>query len=451
MGPAIHSLHSILTVASGQTARGFLGWGAVEVPMFIALPVLLVLSGFFSGSETALFGMTEAERLRFRQTGGVVGRSVEILLAHQRMLLITLLLGNMAVNVLYFVITSMLMLRAEVNVVGDMIMAVMFLLVIILVGEVMPKMLANGARTPFTTIVAPPMVVIHEFIGPLRIVLDRLVIGPLSRLTAPSEAPPQLDEDELKALLADSTRAGVIDPDEQRILREVLELRQRKVRDVMTPRVRLRALPVDASSEDVVQLVQETKFTRVPVYEDDVDHIIGLLDVKPYLLASRKRTVNLRAFLRPVHYVPQTARLDQLLEHFQSTHTRQAIVVDEYGGTAGIVAIKDVVEELVGEIPSSEGASPAPPKMIGAGRWRVDGDVSVHEWAQAFGQRLVSPRVATLGGLMFERLKREPQVGDVVEIGNVRLEVEELDGTRIKTVIVSLIPRSSKPVREVST
>ncbi len=416
------------------------GWTGADIPMLAVLPVLLLLSGFFSGSETALFSLTENDRMTLRRGGTLAGRAAEALLADQRMLLITILIGNMTVNVLYFVITSVLLMKFDAGVIAAMLLAVLFLVLLIVQGEVAPKLVANRRRLGFVGVVAPPLLTVHRLIGPLRVAVDTLVVAPLSRLTSPVETPPQLDEQELSALLDISSHHGVIDAEEQRILQDVIELSQRKVRDVMTPRVRLAAVPVGASFDDVRDLAARTRLTKFPVYEQNIDHIIGLLSVRRYLLDAREGgRADLREMLTPVHYVPESARLDQLLNRFRETRTQLAIVVDEYGGTAGVVAAEDVVEELVGDIAGIDEREPEPPMLIGHGKWRVDGGADIHDWAEAFGQRLVSPQVATLGGLIITRLGRAPQPGDAVELANVRLEVEQVAGSRVSSVIVTLL------------
>ncbi len=329
------------------------GWSVLDIPMLAALPALLGLSGFFSGSETALFALTESERITLRRGGGLAGRAVEALLTDQRMLLITVLMGNMTVNTLYFVVTSVLLMKSDLDMLGEVLLAVGFLLLVILLGEVTPKLIANTHRTGFASFAAPPMLALHSAITPLRVVIDRLVVGPLSRLTSPSGRPPRLDEKELSALLEVSGSGGVIDAEEQRILQEVIRLGQMKVRDVMTPRVRIAAVRIDASYEQVRDLAERTRLTKFPVYKEDLDHIVGLLPVRSFLLAGQSAAAGggaLQRGLTRVHYVPETARLDQLLDRFRETHTQLAIVVDEYGGTAGLVAAEDVVEELVGDI-----------------------------------------------------------------------------------------------------
>jgi CBS domain containing-hemolysin-like protein len=405
------------------------------------LPLLLLASGFFSGSETALFALTENERMSLRRGEGLAARAVELLLTDQRMLLITILVGNMTINVLYFVVTSVLLMKSGLNLLGEVLLGAAFLVVIILLGEVTPKLIANTRRVGFASFVAPLLLTLHRVIAPVRVVLDRFVVAPLSRLTSPSKRPPRLDEEELSALLEVSGSGGVIDEEEQRILQDVISLSQLKVRDVMTPRVRVAAISIDASYEQVRDLAEQTRLTKFPVYRENIDQIVGLLPVRTCLLDPPGSDVeSLQPLLTPAHYVPETARLDQLLNRFRETHTQLAIVVDEYGGTAGVVAAEDVVEELVGDIASDEQRGGLqPPKLLGPGRWRVDGASGIHDWAEAFGTRLVSPQVATLGGFIVARLGRAPQVGDRVELGNVRLQVEQIDRARVLSIIVTLL------------
>jgi CBS domain containing-hemolysin-like protein len=408
----------------------------VSLVLLLLLPALLVGSAFFSCSETALFGLTEAERSALRRDQRLAGRSVEALLADPRMLLITILLCNNTANLLYFVTSSILVMRADGSVVALLGLAVGSLVLLILAGEVLPKLLANSNRCRFAVLVAPGLLALHRAIAPLRLVLDRIVVTPLGRLTAPRRRPARLSCEELAALIAASGRRGTLDREEQRILQDVITLGGLRVRDVMTPRVRVAAVPLSASSADVEALCASTRFTRLPVYNGDLDRIVGLLQVKRYLL-DRHRP--LAEFVVPARYVPEVATLDQLLAHFRETGTETAIVVDEYGGTAGVVSLEDVVEEIVGDIDLGPVGGPREPEVLGPGRYRVAGDMSVREWAEAFGQRLVSPRVSTLGGLITSRLGRAARPRDVIGLGNVRLEVEVVDRARIASAIVELV------------
>ncbi|MDY7109667.1 MAG: hemolysin family protein [Planctomycetota bacterium] len=432
------SASGTLPGATDPASGGLLGWELVDLPLFICLPVLLILSGFFSGSETALFGLSQHQRMMLRQRGSLAGHAVDALLADRRMLLITVLLGNTVINVLYFVISSVLIMRSSAPAAGEAAMAVGFLLAIVLLGEIAPKVLAAAQRRAFAAFIAPPLLTLHRAIGPLRAGLAHGVIAPLSRLAAPHHPPMMLGDDELRSLVEVSQREGVIDTEEHRILGEVLKMRRLKVRDVMTPRVRMTALPRAASREDVMALMRETRLTKVPVHDGDLDHILGILHVKRYIMDRAATSVTDRAVMTPAHFVPDLITLDQLLDQLRRVGAQSAIVVDEYGGTEGIVSVEDVVEELVGDIVAPDDEAAEPPRLIGLGAWRISGEMGVHEWAEAFDVPLEETRVATVGGLITERLGRAPEPGDALEAGPVRLEVETVEQSRVVTVLVAL-------------
>ncbi|MCA9294857.1 MAG: HlyC/CorC family transporter, partial [Phycisphaerales bacterium] len=396
-----------------------LGWSPLDYWLLLACGLLLIGSAFFSGSETALFGMSQAQRRALHQQSPRTARIVDALLDNQRMLLITVMIGNMTINALYFVISSVLMMDSDAHATGQLLMAVVFLLVIVLLGEVLPKMFATSHRFLFVGLTSAPLFALHTLIKPLRIVVNTGVITPLSRLTAPTNRPPELSEDELHSLLDISGEAGVIDEHEQEMLRDVLEISRYKVRDVMTPRVRMLAIPDSATADDVRAALREKRLTKLPVYANDLDNIVGVLHVKRFLLDHARRPVRLRDYLSPPRYVPVMATLEQLLLHFQKTFSQSAIVVDEFGGTAGIVSVEDVVEELVGDITRGDTMEVRAPQMIGPRTWDVDGDVSIHDWAEAFGATVSSVPVATLGGLITHELGRVAVPDDVITIGNV--------------------------------
>ncbi len=424
-------------------------WSASDVPLFALLAILLVLSACFSSTETALFGLTHSQRLALRRRRSIAGRAVEALLSDQRMLLITILFGNMLVNVLYFVVSSVLLIRAGSPLWLQAILGIVFLLIIVAVGEVIPKVLANANRVAFIRILAPPLFTMHRFIGPLRVILNSWVVSPLSRLTSPPESPPELDEEELKALLEISGRQGVIDTDEQRGLQEVLNLSRMRVRDVMTPRVKMVAINQEESHEKILEIISKSRLTRMPVYSSDLDHIVGNLSVKSYLTQSQLGPGDISSALYPMRYVPEIATLDQLLEHFRESASKIAIAVDEYGGTAGIVSIEDIVEELVGDIVAETDQQTKPPVQIEPGAWRVSGGLSIRDWPEVLGHLVWRTSVVTLGGLIFDRLGRAPAVGDIVKIGNISIEVEAVDSHHVTTALVKTtsIPVSKEDVQ----
>ncbi|MCZ6836486.1 MAG: hemolysin family protein [Planctomycetota bacterium] len=406
-------------------------WGPFEYGLLISLFPLLLASGFFSGSETALFGMSHPQRMKLTQSGSLAGRAVESLLNQPRMLLITILLGNMVVNVFYFVISSVLMLSLKANVAINLVAILTSLMMLVLLGEVLPKIIANTRQIMFAKLVATPLLTLHTIIAPIRIVLERFVVTPLSRLTAPSLVPESLDERELRELLDLSGASGAINPEERRMLGDVIKLGRLKVRDVMTPRVKVLALEEGSTRDELIEVLAKKRLTKLPIYQSDLDHVVGVLHVKQFLIARHERvTLDLPEVDTPL-FVPEIATLDKLLAHFRVAPLQSAIVVDEYGGTAGIVSIEDVVEEIVGDIVGTDESRKIHIRTIGDGVWSILGQMNLQEWATRFDLNLENALTSTLSGFVVEQLGRPAEVGDVVEFQGVRLEVMSVDGSLI--------------------
>jgi CBS domain containing-hemolysin-like protein len=419
--------------------------GTGDLPLLLSLPVLLMISAFFSGSETAVFGLTGQHCARLGRQDTLFSRATMTLLSDPRMLLITLMLGNMIANVTYFVVSSVLLLKYNRTSHPAVLLAIataLPLVAIIIFGEILPKLVANTARLTWVRITAVPLLAIHEIIAPLRILLANWIITPLSRLFSPRRRPPSLTADELASLLAISQQRGVIDRSEEQLLREVVQLNQIKVRDVMVPRVDVRWIDRRATPAEVDRLIRETRIARFPICNGDLDHVEGVLYVRRYLLAGGAGgKPDLVKLTRPVRFVPELQRVDQLLIDMRRFHDHMVIAVDEFGGTAGIVTMKDVVERIVGDLDMDqapgEGTVPEA-ELIEADVWRVDGGLSVHDWADAFNQPHLPARVATVGGLVMALLGHTPQPGDTARLGNLHFEVETVDGLRIQSVILHL-------------
>ena len=432
--------HFVAPTLDGLTASAAngLAWTGADVPLLVLVPILLLLSGFVSGSETALFSLSEAQRLGLRHRRALAGGAIDALLADRGMLLITILLANTTINVLFFVITSVLIIRSGLGALGESLLAVGFLLLIVLFGEIGPKVIATHLRMQYAALAAPVLLTVHQVLAPVRLVLRHGVIAPLSRLTAPAEPPPPLSDDELAALVEISAHEGILAREERQLLRDVLEMRTLRVRDVMTPRLALAAVPTDATRTDVARITRMLRRTKLPVYERDLDHVVGILHVKRYLFDRTVERVDDPRVMTTPNFVPELATLDQLLDHFRRTRTQSALVVDEYGGTEGLVAIEDVVEELVGDIVGSLDPSIAPPRLVGFGRWEISGALSVRDFTTMFDLDPIDTSVSTLSGLVTERLGRSPEPGDTAQIDGLQIAVDRTERNRVQTVIVTM-------------
>ena len=401
----------------------------------IAMPCLLAGSAFFSGAETALFGMSAKQRLDLAARKGERSAAL-LLLSDPRMLLITLLLGNMVVNVLYFVIASVLMRHQPWGGLGTAAIWIGSLLGLVLLGEIAPKMLASSRPLSISRLVGGPILAVHTALLPLRTLLDRFVVRPLSRLAVPHQAATPLSLQELDALIDASASDGLVDPQEQRLLADVLSLGRTPVRRAMTPRTRMVSIPIDATPDEVQSLIHENGLMRLPVHGRDVDDILGMLHVKDWL---RSRG-DIRGLLREATYIPEFTTVDLALRSLHAAGQQTAIVVDEFGGTAGIVSLHDLIEPLVGEIADDAAERPPEARPLGPGRWIIPGDFPADRLSRALlGQDGQTSPTGTVGGLMTRRLARAARSGDVVAIANVTLKVHHADeaGT-IETIVVSI-------------
>lgn len=416
---------------------------ASDLPLLLLLPALLVASAFFSGAETALFGLTQRERLALLRQGGVGARAAVALLAQPRPLLITLLLGNMVINVFYFVIASVLLLRAE-GALARAILSVAPLLALILLGEVLPKLTAGAHRVAWCRIASPAMYTVHRAITPLRDPIEALVIAPLSRLVGPRRREPSLSTDELSELLEASRRAGAIDDEEARLLDAVADLGVMRVRDIMLPRVDMHWLREDAVRDDALALLDEAHRRIAPVCAGSLDDgVRGVLALKRLLAAppgARARTL-----MVPALFVPENAPLDRLLDLLRQRRRRSAVVVDEFGGVVGFVTLADIVDRLAKSFRADTaraGDRGGLVQPVRDGVWRVDGRLNVHDWADAFGLR-APMRASTVGGVIVGALGRLPTPGDSVSLGPVAIVVESVEGGAVRSALVSVAPAAA--------
>lgn len=420
---------------------------AISLILLLALPTLLIGSALFSGSETALFSLSAHQRARLSDSSRPGANAAATLLSETRALLVTLLVGNMVINVLYFTLSTVLMdhwlAQGTIGAGGAAGIAAATFFGIILFGEVLPKQIAAQRAMTWSGLVGVPLLAVHRAIAPVRIAAERGVITPLARLIAPPTLPPQLSADELEIMLSMSRQRGIIDRDEQQLLRHVLELGQIKVRDVMVPRVDIHGHDLGDPPKQLLELARETRLRYLPVYEGSLDNIRGIARTRELLIDPPANNERLVAMLRPAYFVPEVAPADTLLANLRSQGRTFAIVVDEYGGTAGLVTLEDVVEHFIGEIPGAyERDGQAMVEPLGTGVFRVGADLAVHDWVDWFGRNPAMSKAAsgasTLGGVVLGLLGRAPAEGDVAELGNMVLTVDRVDGRRITSVIVAL-------------
>jgi putative hemolysin len=406
-----------------------------DIPLWTwaLLVLLLVLSGWFSSAETALFSLTPRQRLQG-------GKGIQKLFRDPRRLLVSILLGNIVVNVLFFAFAGRLVPGDRSF--GDLTVGLGVLLALLVVGDILPKTLGLRASLPLARFAAPILQLLVLLLRPLSAPLVQLLAGVSARFSAWMGEPQGITAEMLSRVMERGAEEGVLLEREADLLAEVVELGDIRVREIMIPRVDCIFLDLDGHDrEEAVRKTLAARRSWIPVIdEDDADRVVGRVWVRDLL---RRGDRPVRQFVMPVKFVPEVASALDLLRDLRADRTEEAVVIDEWGGTAGCVTAEDVFEEIVGDL-RQEGESRTPAAVpLGEGRYRVAGSLSVRDWNEAFGQRVVPWEYETVGGLVGALLGRIPKAGDVARLGHMSMQVHEVRGRRVWEVDVWVEERTA--------
>jgi putative hemolysin len=430
-----------------------------NVFFILLLLILLGISGLFSGSETVLFSLSRHERARMKKSKNRLEVLAATLLDDPRALLTSLLMGNMTCNIIVFVVSTLLLSRlAEHFAAGNnahwwgrvLVGALVVVppLMVTYVSDVFPKVIGSLNNTRIAPLIALPVTTLVRVLWPISQFVDVAIMRPLHRLVGPRRYEAAFSTEELHELLEMSEKQGVIDVSENELLQEVLRIADLKVRDVMTPRVDVVAFNVKDPPDALIALFRQTYLAKIPVFDGQIDNILGLVYAKTVLLqeldAGDRKRLDIRKLVQPVRYVPEQQTLDRLLLHFRQTKTQLAVVVDEFGGVVGLVALEDVVEQMVGDIHEPHDAPARSVQRLGNDVYLVPGDLSVSDWMDAFGAKVETTHTATVAGLIAARLKRLPREGDEVRLAHLLMRVESMRGRRVDKVRLTLVAAPSE-------
>jgi putative hemolysin len=401
----------------------------MEAWMLCVLAGLLAGSGFFNAAEAALFGLTQRQR---REAAPIVQR----LLSEPRALLFTILLGNLVVNVLFFAFAARLEPEGERW--GGLVVGLIALFVLLALGEILPKLIGLRARQGFAGFAAsflrPLVGLVGALAGPIVRLLE--VFDHLISRWVPRDA--GLTAEGLAAVLERGAEEGELHQVEADLLYEVVRLEDIRVREIMTPRVD--ALFLDVTGRDrarVVERALERRHGWLPVVDGDPDRVVGRVAVRTLL---RRAADPVRRLMVPIAFVPEVASALDCLRTLRGQGMDEAVVIDEWGGTAGTVSAEDVFAQLVGEDFGEDAARPSAVLALGGGRFRVAGGLSIRDWNEQFGQSVVPTEFETVGGFVAAVLGRIPRAGDVARVGELVLQVHEVRARRVLTVDIGLAP-----------
>lgn len=408
--------------------------------LWLALILCIALSAFFSATETAF---SACNRVKLKTVEGPRKERAQIalsLLEKYDSLITTVLIGNNLVNIVATAIATLLFTTRILPGKEDLattIASIVMTVVILFVGEVGPKTLAKQQPEKFAMAVGPAIRVLMVILKPLDLLFS-LWRKLLSKLVKPEREENQIEE-ELMTIIDEAQTEGDIEEDEGKLIRSAIEFNDQNASDIMTPRVDVTAIEDTATIEEAADLFRDTWFSRIPVYHEDLDHIVGILNEKDFYKKTHEGCTEITEIMKEPVFAPASLAISNLLKLFRTSKTHLVILLDEFGGTDGIVTMEDVLEELVGEIYDEHDEISEEVVEQEDGSLIVDGSMQLEELMEKFGLENTYD-ADTVGGWAGEMLEKVPEVGDSFTLRGYQFTVMEMDGFRVTRMQVAKLP-----------
>ncbi len=414
------------------------------VIQFVILLLLLMLSAFFSSAETALSTVNRVRMRALEEEGNRRAARVNRILDHYGKMISTILIGNNIVNITASSLATTLALRINLMV-G--IATGILTIVVLLFGEIVPKTWANLNNEKIALAYSGIIYGLMQILTPVIFLVDKLSNGILRLLHIdPNKKPSAMTETELKTYVDVSHEDGVIESEEKEMIYNVFDFSDAVAKDIMIPRINMVTVNVEASYQDVLQIFRESMYTRLPVHQDDKDNIIGLINIKDFILSANQDDFSVRSILREAHYTYEYKKSADLLLEMREITMNVAFVLNEYGATVGMITLEDLLEEIVGEIRDEYDADEAEYiQAMDEGTYLVEGSMKLDDINDVLGTTLDSEDYDSIGGIIIEYLDRLPEDGEEVELDcGIRLKVQGIDQNRICKVVMTLPEETSQ-------
>ncbi|MDO4673221.1 MAG: hemolysin family protein [Porphyromonadaceae bacterium] len=405
----------------------------------IILIILLFFSGFFSSAETALTTVNKIRMRSLAEEGNKRAKKVIAITEDSGKMLSAILIGNNIVNLSASSITTSIAYMFG----GSAVAAAtgIITLLILIFGEISPKTLATIHSEKLSLMYAYPIDFIMKITTPFIFIVNNLSRVVLFILRVdPNAKPDAMTESELRTIVDVSHEDGVIESEEKEMIYNVFDMGDAKAKDVMVPRVHMTFADVNNTYEELINIFREDKFTRLPVYEETTDNVIGTINMKDLLLFDNKKEFHIRDILREAYFTYEYKSISELLVEMREASFNIAIVLDEYGETAGLITLEDLLEEIVGEIRDEYDENEEDDfKEINKFEYVVEGSTNLDDLNDELHTKLESEDYDSLGGFIIERLDRLPELNDeVTTVDGIRLVVESLDKNRVEKVHIYL-------------
>ena len=410
--------------------------------------LMLLFSAFFSGTEVVfntvsklrLKSLTEDSPKRVYKIAYEIGENFTKTLC-------TILIGNNLVNITASTVSTVIFMKLLVghDGIASVLSTLVMTLLVLIFGEIIPKILAKEHAEFLVRYVTYPIRILTYILYPIVFVVMAF-IRLCSKLWKPKEPQPTVREEELSSLIDTVEEEGVIDEDQGELLQSTIEFPDTTVDEILTPRIYMTYIDIDDDPEEIERVIDSSKYSRIPVFEENIDNIIGILYLNHYYKAMVDakdiRKLDLRSLLMEPCFIHKTMKLPAALALMRRKKTHMAIVIDEYGGTLGVVTMEDILEELVGDIWDESDEIVTEITQIGKHKYRVSGDMNIDDF---FSEIDYKPQnfdceYSTVGGWAVEKLEADPHVGDTFTEGRIHAKVTEMDDLRVSALTVYVEP-----------
>lgn len=403
----------------------------------ILLVVLLGIATFFSLAETALMALSKIRIKNMVEENIKDAKLVEELTKDPSKLMGAILIGkNIAIIGSAAITTAFIVKLYGSYDIGIAIATLIISFLVLIFGEIAPKSIAKQKSEQIALLVIKPIRVIAVLLRPIAKVLTAISSVFIQLVGCdPKASKPFITEEELRSMVGVSEEVGVLEDVEKQIIFNVFDFADLQVKDVMIQRVDIIALDIEAGYNEVINIIKEEQFSRIPIYNETIDNIIGILNVKDLILADDKETeFKIKDYTREPFYTFEFKMITEVFKEMKKTKNHIAVVLDEYGGTVGIITIEDLIEEIVGDIEDEYDDEKDVVEVVKEDEYIVNGSAKLNEVSELLGVNMESEELDSVGGLVIGELGRIPEEKEEVKIGEIRFIVEEMDKNRIKKV-----------------
>lgn len=413
--------------------------------LIVTLIIMIILSAYFSATETAFSSLNRIRIKNLAENGNRRAKLAYRLAENYDELISSVLVGNNIVNITASSVATVLFIQMLGGSAGPTASTVAMTIIILIFGEVTPKSIAKESPEAFAMFSAPIINVLIYVFKPINFLLvgiKKLV----SRFIKVSDDR-TISESELLTIVEEAEQEGGINANESTLIHNVIEFDDLEAIDIFTPRVDVEAIPADSDVEDIAQLFIQTGFSRLPVYEESIDNIIGLINEKDFHNYVVRGGAALESIVKPVEFIPPSMKISVLLKLLQKNKSHLAVIVDEFGGTEGIVTLEDIIEELVGEIWDEHDRVVESFRKLSENVYLVDCSTDLDEMFAFFGIK-AETEASTINGWVIEQLDRIPEKGDSFDFENLHVAVEETEYQRTTRVRITVTPKPEAPAEE---